>query len=401
MKPLGTLLPFEEAKEIVNANIKPVTRTEIINIDDSAGRTLAEEVIATTNTPPFDRASMDGYAVKARDTSNASQLNPRFLNLTGELHAGATHRMKVNNGECIQIATGAMMPDGGDAVVIFEDTEEEDKRIKVFNSVSPKANVTQKGADIKEGEFILRSGSILNPGRIGLLASQGISQIRVYEKPRVAIIPTGEEICEVGKKLSQGQVYNINSHTISSVVQANGGTPIRLGITGDDIAKLKSAITEALNNDLVIISGGSSVGRRDLLTDALQNWGKILFHGVRIKPGKPILFGKIDGKPVFGIPGFATSCLVTTHLFVAPAIRKMAHLPPKKEGVVEARLSQGISRNPGRRQFFTVRLEGDSAIPVYKESGAITSMSQADGYIEIADNVARLEKDKPVTVRLF
>ena len=401
MKPFGALLAFEEAKRVIDVNIKPIARTEIVNIDDSLGRVLAKEVVATLSTPPFSRAAMDGYAVKARDTFNSSQLNPKVLDLIGELHAGQTPQKRVSPGECIQIATGAMMPKGGDAVVMVEDTEKENKRVKVFKSVYPKANMAKKGEDIKEGELILRRNFILDPGRIGVLASQGINRIRVYKKPKVAIIPTGEEVCEVDKRLRKGQVYDINSHTIASVVRANSCLPTKFGIVGDDAEELKSTITEALKSDLVVISGGSSVGERDLLSDVLQNLGEILFHGIQVKPGKPTTFAMIQGKPILGMPGYPTSCLINTYLFLLPAIRKMAHLPPRRKEMVEAKLSRRVPGSVGRRQFLTVKLDGSDAIPMFKESGAITSIAEADGYIEIAENVDLLEKGEPVTVILF
>lgn len=401
MRPFRALLLFEEAKRVVEANIKPITRVETIDIDDASGRVLAEDIVATLSIPHSDRAAMDGYAVKAKDTLSSSQLNPTVLNMVGVIHAGDTPRKRVGVGQCIEIATGAVMPGGADAVAMVEGTEADNGRIKVFKPVKPAENVAQKGEDIREGETVLRQGFVLDAGKIGVLASQGMTQIKVYEKPRVIILSSGEEVGEVGKKLRQGQVYDINSYTISSVVKANGGIPIRFGIVSDNLEELKSTITEALKSDLVVISGGSSVGARDLLIDVLQGWGEVLFHGVRIKPGKPILFGRIDEKQVFGIPGFATSCLLTTYLFLAPAVRKTARLPLKKGQVVEARLSHDVRSSQGRRQFFTVRLEGDTAIPVYKESSTITSISRADGYIEIAENIDLLEKGELVTVKLF
>jgi molybdopterin molybdotransferase len=401
VKPFGALLPFEEAKRVVDTNVKPITRVETINIDDPLGRVLAEDIVATLSTPPFNRAAMDGYAVKAKDTFNSGQLKPKVLSLVGELRAGEAPQKRVNTGECIQIATGAVMPKGADAVVMVEDTEEENKKVKVFKSVYPKANVAKKGEDIKVGELILRSGFVLDPGRIGVLASQGVNRIRVYEKPRVAILPTGEEVCEVGKRPSPGQVYDINSHTISSVVKANGCLPVRFGIVGDDPKELKSAITEALKSDLVVISGGSSVGERDLLFDVLQNLGEVLFHGIQVKPGKPTLFAMIQDKPILGMPGYPTSCLINAYLFLLPAIRKMAHLPPRIGESVEARLSRRVPGSVGRRQFLTVKIEGNDATPMFKESGAITGIAEADGYIEIAENVDLVEKGKSVTVRLF
>ncbi len=401
MKPFGALLPFEEAKRIVETNIKPMTRVETVDIDDASGRVLAEDIVATLSIPPFNRAAMDGYAVKAKDTFNSGQLNPKVLNLVGELHAGETPKSRVNTGQCIQIATGAMMPSGADSVVMVEDTEAENGRVKVFKSVYPGANVGKKGEDIKEGEPVLKEGFVLDAGRVGVLASQGMSQIRVYEKPKVAVLPTGEEVVEVGKRLKQGQVYDINSHTISSVVRANGGTPHRVAIAGDNLDELKSTIGGALKSDLVVLSGGSSVGERDLLVDVLQDWGEILFHGIQVKPGKPTLFAMLQGKPLMGMPGYPTSCLINAYLLLLPAIRKMAHLPPRRGETVEAKLSRRVPGSVGRKQFLTVRIEGDEAVPVFKESGAITTVAEADGYIEIAENIDLLEKGEPVTVTLF
>jgi len=401
VKPFGALLSFEEAKRVVEANIKPITRVETINIDDTTGRVLAEDVVATLSSPPFDRAAMDGYAVKAKDTFDSGQFSPKVLNLVGEIHAGETPKERVNSGQCIQIATGAMMPKGADAVVMVEDTEEENNKVKVFKAVYPKANVAKKGEDIKKGEPVLEHDFVLDAGKIGVLASQGINQIKVYEKPKVAILPSGEEVIEVGKKLRQGQVYDINSHTVASVVKENGGIPIKFGIVSDTLEEIKSTITEALENDLVVISGGSSVGERDLLIDVLQDWGEVLFHGIQVKPGKPTIFAMIEGKPLMGMPGYPTSCLINTYLFLLPAIRKMAHLPPRRGETVKARLSRRVPGSVGRRQFLTVKIEGSEAVPVFKESGAITSVANADGYIEIAENIDLLEKGELVTVILF
>ncbi len=401
MKPFGALLSFEEAKKVVEANIKPINRVETVNIDDAVGRVLAKDIVATLSTPPFNRAAMDGYAVKAKDTFDSGQFSPVVLELVGEIHAGGTPEKRVNAGQCIQIATGAMMPGGADAVVMVEDTEAEDGRVKVFKPVYPKANVGKKGEDIKEGELVLNQGSVLDAGKVGVLASQGMSRIKVYEKPEVAILPSGEEVVEIGKKLGQGQVYDINSHTVASVVKENGGVPNRLGIVGDNREEIKSKITEALKSDLVVISGGSSVGERDLLVGVIQGWGEVLFHGIQVKPGKPTIFAIIEGKPFFGMPGYPTSCLINAYLFLLPVIRKMAHLPPRRGETVEAKLGRRVPGNVGRRQFLTVKVENGEAIPVFKESGAITSIARADGYIEIAENIDLLEKGEPVIVTLF
>jgi molybdopterin molybdotransferase len=205
----------------------------------------------------------------------------------------------------------------------------------------------------------------------------------------------------VGKKLKPGQLYDINSHTISSLVSINGGTPVRIGIAGDKAEELRATIKQALHSDIVVLSGGSSVGERDLLVDVIEGWGEVLFHGVQVKPGKPTIFAIVEGKPLMGMPGYPTSCLINAYLFLMPAIRKMAHLPMRTGDTVKAKLSRRVPGSTGRRQFLTVKLVGDEAVSVFKESGAITSIAEADGYIEIPENIDLLEKGETVTVTLF
>jgi len=401
VKPFGALLSFEEARTVVDGKTKPLTGVESVGIDDALERVLAEDVVAGLNIPPFDRAAMDGYAVRAKDTFGSGQFSPGVLNLAGEIHAGVASRVRVKSGECVQIATGAVMPKGADAVVMVEDTEAENGRVKVFKAVYPGANVAREGEDMKAGEPILRRGFVLDAGKIGVIASQGIKRVMVYARPEVAVLPSGEEVIEVGRRLRRGQVYDINSHTVASVVRANGGVPRRYGVVGDDAAEIKAVITQALKNDLVVISGGSSVGERDLLVDVLEDMGEVLFHGIQVKPGKPTIFALIGGKPLLGMPGYPTSCLINAYLFLLPAVRKMAHLPPRKGETIEARLGRRVPGSVGRRQFLTVKIDRGEAVPAFKESGAITSVAEADGYIEIAENIDILEKGEPVRVTLF
>ncbi len=402
MKPFGALISFEQASRIVQSSIQPLPRTEKLPLDACLGRVLAEDISALMSVPPFDRAAMDGYAVRAKDTFGAGQTHPRLLEVIGTIHAGQSSRSAVKAGAGIQVATGAMLPAGADAVVMVEDTESDGATVKVFRAVSPKANVAARGEDIKEGALILKEGSVLDPGKLGVIASQGIKLVSVYEKPRVAVLPTGEEVQETGKKLRRGQVYDINSHTVAAVVQANGGIPVRSGVVGDDRAALQSAISRALaENDLVVLSGGSSVGERDLLIGVLEEAGQVLFHGIQVKPGKPTLFGMVRNKPVMGMPGYPTSCLINAYLLLLPAVRQMAHLPPRARATVPARLARRVPGSVGRKQFLTVKIEDGAAYPLFKESGSITGIAEADGYIEIAENIDLLEKDSPVTVTLF
>lgn len=293
------------------------------------------------------------------------------------------------------------MPRGTDAVVMVENTSSNNSRIEIYKEVAPFKDVSEKGSDIKAGEAVLNAGIYLDAGKIGVLASQGIKQVKVYKKPRVAIMPSGEEVIELGKELKQGQLYDINSHTILSVVKDNGGVPVRFGIISDNLEDIQAKITEALDNsDFIVFSGGSSVGEKDLIAEVVEERGTILFHGVKIKPGKPTMFALMEGKPVFGMPGFPTSSLVNSYLFLVPALRKMARLPQKRVEKVKATLSENTSGTRGRVQLMTVKLVGDEAVPVFTQSGAITSIARADGYFEIEAD-GSVEKGETVTVTLF
>ena len=401
MKPFGRLLPFEEALRIIEANITPINRVEVVGLGDCLGRVLAKDVVAVRSTPPFDRAAVDGYAVKARDTFGTSRQSPRVLRVVDVIYAGAKPQRRVAQGECVQIATGAVMPAGADAVVMVEDTSREDGQVRVLKSVYPGANQARTGEDIKKGELVLKEGQTLDPGKVGMFASQGMERVPVYEKPGVAVIPTGEEIAEVGQKLKPGQIYDINSYTISAVVSENGGTAIRSGIVSDSYQELRDAVIKSLAADLVVFTGGSSVGEKDLLFGILQGEGEVLFHGIQIKPGKPTMFALVQGRSFLGMPGYPTSCLINAYLLLIPALRKMARLVPKRDVVVSTRLGERVPGSVGRRQFLPVTVADGVATPLFKESGAITGTARADGYIVVPENIDILEKGEPVTVTLF
>lgn len=401
MKPFRALLSYQEAKAVIDRHIQPINKMETVPLDDAVNRVLAEDFIAAMSIPPFNRAAMDGYAVRSKDTFGAGQFKPKILNVISNIYTGEKPGRAIKAGECYQIATGAVMPGGADAVEMVEDTEADGDKVKLFKSVTPGANVGKMGEDIKEGAIVLKAGTLLDAGKIGVLASQGLLKVKVYEKPKVAVLPTGEEVVPAGRKLKIGQLYDINSHTISSVVNVNGGVPVKIGIAGDKKEELRATIKEALKNDIVVLSGGSSVGERDLLVDVIEGWGEVIFHGVQVKPGKPTIFAMVEGKPLMGMPGYPTSCLLNAYLFLMPAIRKMARLPERKGDTVQAKLSRRVPGTTGRRQFLTVKLAKDEAVPVFKESGAITSIADAEGYIEIPENIDLLEKGEPVTVVLF
>ncbi|NHI90192.1 MAG: molybdopterin molybdenumtransferase MoeA [Candidatus Thorarchaeota archaeon] len=397
MEPFSLLVSHEEAEKIILSNTKIMDRIESIDVDSAVGRVLAEDVLAGQSVPPFDRAAMDGYAVIAEDTFGADEREV-LLEIDGVIHAGEVSSINVTRGHCIQIATGSPKPEGADAVVMVEFTEKKNKKVLITKPVYPGANISKLGEDIKKGDVVLKKGTFLTPAKIGTLTALGRTKTEVYQKPRVSIIPTGTEIVQPGQPLKPGQIYDVNSFTLEAILKKNGAVVQRRPVITDDPKLLRRGIESALESDVVVLSGGSSVGERDLLAGILEDMGQVLFHGVQIKPGKPTLFGLINDKPIFGMPGFPTSCLSNAHIFLIPAIRRMARLPSGSERTVIAKMGKRIVSSSGRKQFLTVRLEGGVAHPVFKHSGAITSMAQADGYIMLPVNLDVIEEGQEVEV---
>ena len=400
MKPFGKLMTRLDAVRLIDENVRRITRVEDVPIEEAAGRVPAEDVVAGFNVPPFDRSSMDGYAVKAKDTAGASS-KPVTLRLIGVRHAGEAFDGVVGDGECIEIATGAPVPRGADAVVMVEYTKLTGNTVEIQRKAKPGDNVAPEGEDIKKGEAVVRVGEVLTPGSVGAIAALGFSRVKAYAKPRVAIYSTGNEVAPQGKPLKPGQVYDINSYTLTAVVAANGCVPVRRGLVRDDPEAIADAVRDAAGYDVAVFSGGSSVGTRDLFAGVIEDLGRVHFHGLRVKPGKPTLFGEVGGTPVFGMPGYSTSCLNNAYVFLVPALRRVAGLPPAEERIVVARLSRPIKAEGEREQFYSVRVEGGEAVPVFKQSGDITSMAYANGYIIIPIGTQLLEAGDEVTVYLF
>lgn len=402
MRPLKSLISIEEAQRIINANIYPIAATEEVVLKDLIGRIAAKNIVSDVNIPPFRRAAMDGYAVKAESTFSATESTPIFLTCIEEVHAGEVPQKIIREKECTEIATGAMIPESADTVVQVEYTNKSENEIEIFKAFAPGTNVSNAGADVKSGETVIYKEQIFTPARIGILTALNRSSAIVYKTPKIAVIPTGREIAALGDDLKEGQVYDINSHTLSALISQNGGNPIVYDIVPDEFNALEKAILDAIPKaDLIVIGGGSSVGERDINVDVINKHGSVLFHGIQIKPGKPTLFGVIDKKPVLNLPGYPTSCLVNGYIIMLPILRKMSHLPEVVLRKVNAKLSKKIVSRLGRHQIYTVKLKDGFAIPAFKESGAITSMAWADGYIEIPFNVDLVEKDEKVEVILF
>jgi molybdenum cofactor synthesis domain-containing protein len=402
MRPIRETIPLQEARALILDAARPVTRVEAVPLEQASGRVLARDVVAEQDVPPFARAAMDGYAVVAADTFGAGQYSPKTLRLVEKVYTGQVPARPVPQGGCTEIATGAPMPEGADAVVMVEETEKaDDERVRVFGPVYPGQNVGRQGADIRAGQPLLSAGDHLTASRIGAIAALGIDRVDVFARPRVAILSTGNEIVAPGQPLAPGHIYDINRFTLGAMVLEHGGVPVPHPTPADTIEDLNRALDGTLGEDLVIFSGGSSVGERDLILDAVAARGEIVFHGIAVKPGKPTLFGIIDGTPVLGMPGYPTSCLSNGYMLVIPLLRRLARLPDPVRRVVSLPAGQRIVSTTGRHQFYTVRIVEGTAMPAFKQSGDITSMSQADGYIEIPAQTDIVEKGELVDVILF
>jgi len=401
MTPFKLLTSYEKALTIIQKTLKPIERIEAVTIEAAHDRLLTKDLIADTSVPPFRRAAMDGYAVKAKETFHASMSEPKRLKLVDVIHAGECTDRSLKSKECIQVATGSPLPKNADAVVMVEYTSFQGGVVNILRPVYPGSNISPKGEDIEKGTMVLMKGDLLIPAKIGVLAALGYTHIEVYAKPQVIVISTGSEIRSVGSKLESGQIYDVNSYTISAILKKNGAIPIHHCPVKDNHEELKSIIADSLDYEMIVLSGGSSVGEQDLLSHVVAEMGKILFHGVQVKPGKPTLFGVIDETPIFGMPGYPTSCLSNSYHFLKPAVRLIARLPPHEMRHVKARLSQRIVSTSGRLQFLTVKVSDGVAHPVFKTSGAITSMYNANGYLVLPINLDVIEEGQEVTVYLL
>ena len=402
MRPIRETLPLEDAMALVMEAALPITRTERVSLRDATGRVLAAPAVASADVPPFDRAAMDGYAVIAEDTFGAGRYEPKVLRCIEKVYTGQVPSRTVASGECIEIATGTPMPAGATAVVMVEETERTASgHVRIFTPVYPRQHVGRRGADIVAGQSLFASGELLTPPRIGALAAVGVFEIEVYAKPRVTVLSTGNEIIAPGTALAPGQIYDINQFTITSIVASHGGVASSAPPAPDVLEDLVEAMRSAADADVLVFSGGSSVGERDLIMDALQQIGEIVFHGIAVKPGKPTVFGRLGATPVFGMPGYPTSCLSNAYMLLVPMLRRIARLPDYEPRVVKATLARRIVSTTGRHQFYTVRVANGVALPAFKASGDITSMALADGYIEIPAQTDIVEAGEVVDVKLF
>jgi putative molybdopterin biosynthesis protein len=383
---------------------------ERVRIAEALGRVLAHDVVALTDAPPFDRSNVDGFAVRALDTLGASEGRPAVLRLNAEVIAcGHEPTLDVGGATATAVATGGIIPRGADAVVMIEHTDlihAGGPCIELRRAASPGQFISYAGSDIARGETLLRRGARIGSREIGMLVAAGHGAVEVVRRPKIAVLSTGDELATPGATLKPAQVYDSNGAILAAAVTEAGGEPVPFGAFPDDEVKLEKAVREALAAcDMVVLSGGTSKGAGDLSHAIVSRLGEIVVHGVALKPGKPLCLGMAQGKPIVVLPGFPTSAIFTFHSFVAPLIRAWAGLPPEAAGEIAARVPVRVASELGRQEFVLVSLiegeDGAVAFPIGKGSGAVTSFSQADGFLAIDALASALEAGSDARVTLI
>jgi len=394
------VVPLEGALEVIDSfPLRP--EVEKVPLGEALGRVLAESIESPIDVPPFDRATVDGYAVRAEDTFMASESEPVRLRVVGEVNAGDSPDFELKPSESIYISTGAPLPKGADAVIQFEDVERVGDEVIIPKPAYPGLGVMKAGADIPKGKLLLEKGARLGFKETALLSAVGLAEVPVFRRPKVAVISTGNELVLPGEELKPGRIYDINGRAITDAVREIGGEAVFLGIARDDRESLKALIEKGVECcDIVLLSGGASGGIRDLTSSIIEELGEVRIHGIAIQPGKPTIIGLINGKPVFGLPGYPTSCLTNFTLLVAPLLRKLLGRESEVRKV-KKKLAHKVFSVKGRRQFLPVRIDGEKAVPILKGSGAVTSFIGADGFIEVPENVEILEAGEEVEVTFF
>jgi len=408
MKFLKTIR-VEELKQILNEIPRIMLGEEMINLDLAFGRILSEDIVSAIDVPHFRKSRMDGYAVVAEDTFTADENNIIVLELIEIIQAGDKPQKEIKKGQCSYVATGAAIPNGANGVVMVEYTEKQDNTIHVSQAVTPGTYIVKIGHDVAKGGVIVPKNSTITLPTIGILASCGIEKVKVYKKPIVSLISTGNELVPLDiDHLEMGKIYDVNSHVLKKAIENTGCEVKFFGIIKDDLENLKNAFDQAFNSSqIIILSGGTSKGEGDLGPQILENHEglEIFIHGVRIKPGKPLIFAKIKSKDIFILPGYPTSALSCYYVFIENFLRKMSGLPLKEKDSKEFELAERIYSTVGRHEFKPIKikeLEGvKKIVPIQTGSEAISTLFYADGYIEIEELESIIEKGETRTVYFF
>ncbi len=406
-------ISVEEARDRIIQHIRiREPRSARIRIEDCYGRVLAQDVNSPDDMPAFSRSTVDGFAVLSSDTFGSSETLPAYLNVVHEVQMGREALFDIKKGEAAKIPTGGMLPGGADSVVMFEHVQGAEKGlIEILKPVAPGENVIFAGDDVKKGEVVLKKGSLLRPQDVAAVAGVGIEELAVYERPRVAVISTGDEIVPPGRPLKQGQVRDINSYNLAGLIVEDGGEPVKKGIFRDEYEDIRRAVEESLRDcSIVLISGGSSVGVMDLTAKIIGSLGApgVVFHGVALKPGKPTIGGVVDGIPVFGLPGHPAAVTICFDIFIRPVLKLMTGARLKnflEKRTIKARLSKNISSTHGREEHVRVLVEERDgevwAVPVLGKSGLIRTLVIADGTVIVPARSRGIQEGEVVEVGLF
>jgi len=408
------VVTIKEAVERMFKNVSPACPPEInLTIEEAYNRILSRDISSPEDLPQFARSTVDGFAVISSDTFGATEGLPSYIGLAGEVLMGIMPSFEIKKGAAAKIATGGMLPEGADAVVMIEHTQRIDETtIEITKPAAPGENVIQAGEDVKKGDFIFGKGHRIRPQDAGALAGLGITEIFAYQKPRVSIISTGDELVPADRQVKQGQIRDINSFNLAGLITEAGGEPVKRGIFKDEYNAIKNIIKESLaDSSMVIITGGSSVGTKDMTAKIINDIGKpgVLFHGVSIKPGKPMIGGFINNKPVFGLPGHPAAVTVCFEQFIEPLIARLTGAADRRfaggKRVISAKITKNIASSAGREDYIRVAIEERDneiwASPILGKSGLITTLVKADGIVVIPLRKLGIEKGEVVEVRLF
>ena len=406
------MISVHQAREIILKNILPLKKSELIKIESALGRVCALEVRSKENIPPFDNSAMDGFAIKARDSHKALRGNPKIFKVIEDVAAGYTAKKELKSGEAIRIMTGAPLPKGADSVVMVENTELRAKSselrkielVEIFKEAEKGENVRYAGEDVEKGEVVVKKGSILKSGYIGMLASLGFSKVKVFRRPQVAILATGDELVQIKEGLKPGKIRNSNSYSLYSQVLKSGALPILLGIARDNRKDLEVKIAKGLCADMLLVSGGVSVGDYDFVKDVLKDLGMDMkFWRVGMKPGKPLAFGMMRRTPVFGLPGNPVSSMVAFEQFARPAVLKLSGTRDLFRFRLPAIFTEDFEKKKGLRYFLRVILANKggqlyASLTGPQGSGILKSMVMANGIAELPEDVEFIRRGETVEV---
>ena len=400
------MITVEEALEKILSRIH-LLGYEKVSILEALGRVCAEDILANRGIPPLDNSGMDGYAVRSEDVQNASSHHPVRLEVIEDLPAGFISKKKIEKGKAIRIMTGAAIPKGADTVVPVEDTKQDDQFVLIFTTLPSDENIRKAGEDVKKGERVISAGDLIRPSEVGMIASVRRSFVSVYQRPLVAILCTGEELVDVDGILDEVKIVSSNSYTLAAQVKDCGAIPVQLGIVRDRKEEIKEKLLQGIRADVLISSAGVSVGDYDFVKDALKDLGmEMIFWKVAMQPGRPLVFGTIQGKPVFGLPGNPVSSMVSFEQFVRPSLLKMMGHRQLYRPVIEAVLKEDIQKKPGRRHFMRafVSFEKDqyfASVTGPQGSGILKSMVKANGLVIVPEDLEMVRAGEKVKVQLL